>query len=600
MVDTAPTHPGARLLLGRLIWDATKDDVATAGYVDKVLKDPAVRAGASNADVVEAYTLTGEMALRKSRVTAAETAFNEALKLDSRAPGALSGVGEALFRAGRFAEALARFNSAMESDPEAIIPKIGVAKTKISLERLQEAKDVLKNLAKKLRDDNKPSFLVLSWLGRTEEALGDKAAAEANYLEAIKLAGNDSDIVETYVSLAQLLLGLGRPAEAIAKLDDAKAKLPKSVALHKALGDIAFQAGRYEEAEREFDAALALDESELATRFRLGVTQRRMAKFEAAAAALDKVAASDKDYPGLSLERAVLFEASGQSGKALEMYEAALAKAPNDPDLMLRVAAAQLATPSAPVAKAEELLRKVLQSRANSAEVNHYMGRALLMRGTNLAEALKYLRRATELDPNRAEYWLYIGWAANEADQQSVAADALDKCLDRDKSLADAYWQRGVLRRRQRQVIDAEADLKKALELRPSRYEAYATLAEVYEDQQRWPAAEDAWGKALKQNGDRADWRFRMGKLVKEHGSRVGALEHLTKAHELAMRAETKPPWLTECAFLLGEAEHAAGKKDLAIQHFQQFVSMAPPESPYLPDVCRKLKLLGDEARGCR
>lgn len=595
---TSPSHAGARLLLAKIAWQTSRDEATTTAYVDKVLKDPATRAAASNADLVDAHTLVGDMNLRRSRVSTAEAAFNEALKLDPKASGALTGVGEALYRAGRHAEALARFSSAMESDPEAILPKVGVAKTKIALERLQDAKELLRGLAKKLKDDGKPNHLVLSWLGRTEEAMGDKGAAEANYIEAIKLAGSDSDVVDTYVSLAQLLLVQGRPAEAQAKLDEAKAKLPRSVQLHKAMGDIAFQAGRYEEAEREYAAALAMDEGEIATRFKLGITLRRMTKFDAAAAAFDKVAAADKDYPSLALERAVLFEASGQAGKALEMYEAARAKAPDDPDLMLRVAAALLATGgTANAAKSEEMLRKVLQVRPNSAEANHYMGRALLAKGTALAEALRSLERARDGDPNRAEYWLYVGWAANDADQQAKAAEALNKALELDRSMADAYWQRGVLRRRQRAVIDAEADLKKALELRPSRFEAYATLAEVYEDQQKWPAALDAWNRAVSQNGNRGDWRFRLGKLMTQQGNRAGALEHLTKAHDLAMASEAKPAWLADCALNLADAERAAGKKELAVQHYQQYVSLVRPDAPYYKDACTALSALGSPCK---
>ncbi len=599
VADGSPNHAGARLLLARLTWDASHDEATTMAYVDAVLKKPETRAAASSADLVAAYTLVGEISLRRSRVGAAESAFGEALKLDPRSSPALAGLGEALYRAGRQAEALARFTAAIEADPEAIVPKVGLAKTQIALERVTPAKDLLRGLAKKLKDAGKPSPLVLSWLGRAEEATGDRVSAEASYNEAIKLAGADSDIVDTYVSLTNLLLSLGRPAEAAAKLEEARAKLPMSVHLHKALGDIAFTAGRYDEAERQYLAALAMDEHEIATRFKLGVTERRLGKFDAASEALDKVAAADKDYPGLSLERAVLFEASGQAQKALEMYEAALAKAPDDPDLMLRVAAAQVSAGKENLGRAEELLRKVLQLRPNNGEVQYYMGRVLLAKGTSLAEALRYFERAADLDPNRAEYFLYVGWAANDSDQQGKAEKALDRCLELDKSLADAYWQRGILRRRQRLVNDAEADLKKALELRPSRFEAYATLAEVYEDQQRWPAAQDAWAKAIAQDGKRADWRFRAGRLLMQLNNKAGALEHLTQAYELAMASEVRPSWLSECARLLAEAELAAGKREAAIQHYQQYVSLAPPTSAYIKDACRALKAHGATARGC-
>ena len=602
VADLSATHAGARLVLARLTWDTTRDEASTLAYLDKVLKDPAVHSAASTRDLVGAHTLVGEISLRRSRVSAAEAAFNEALKLDPKASAALAGVGEALYRAGRHAEALARFGSAMESDPEAIEPKIGVAKTKIALERLSEAKDLLKGLAKSLKDQQKPSFAVISWLGRAEEALGDKVAAEADYVDAIKLAGVNTEIVDTYVALAQLLIGQGRPAEAEARLAEAKAKLPRSVALHKALGDIAMQAGRYDEAERDYAAALAMDDSDISTRFKMGIVLRRLGKFEAAGAAFDKVAAADKEYPSLSLERAVLFEASGQFPKALEMYRAALAKAPGDPDLMLRVAAAQVASGQvSQAAEAEELLRKVIAARQNSAEANHFLGRALLLRGTNLAEALKYLTRATDLDQNRAEYWLYVGWAANEADQQAKAQSALERTLDLDKSMADAYWQRGVLRRRQRAVIDAEVDLNKALELRPSRYEAYATLAEVYEDQQKWPQALAAWQKAIAANGNRPEWRYRLGKLMAQQGNRVGALEHLAKAMEIINAADAaKPAWLAELAEMLANAQFAAGKRAEALQNFQLYLSLAQSDAPYLENACKHVAQLGGTSPACK
>ncbi|RYE90747.1 MAG: tetratricopeptide repeat protein, partial [Myxococcales bacterium] len=579
VLATQPDHVGSLLLLARLAWDSSRDEENANKLLAKALAQPGA---ASRDEMVRAHTLNGQIQLNRSRVSAAEASFNEALKIDSKASSALDGMGEALYRAGRFAEALARFSSALEADPDAIAPKIGVAKTKLSLERLQEAKELLKTLDKKLHDENRPSPQVLHWKGRVSEALGDRAAAETDYNEAIKVGGTNPDVVDTYVVLAQLLTSLGRPAEAVSKLDEARARLPRSVTLSKALGDLASQAGRYTEAEAHYQTALQLDPQDLSTRFRLGTTLRRLGRFDAAAESLDKVAAADKDYPGLALERAVLFEASGQSAKAVELYEGALAKAPNDPDLMLRVAAALLAANQpGQLARAEELLRKVLGQRQNSAEANHFLGRALLVKGTNLADSLRYLKRAADLDPNRAEYFLYVVWAANEADDQTLAGTSLARALDLDRSLADAYWQRGVLRRRQRGLADAEQDLLRALELRPSRHEAHATLAEVYEDQQKWPAAQLAWQKAISADGKQPYWRFRLGKLLYQHGSRPASLEHLTQAVQLASQLTSPPPWMAEACLLLGDVERNAGKRDLAIEHLQRFLSLAPMDSPY-------------------
>src|SRR6202020_2022175 len=101
--------------------------------------------------------------------------------------------------------------------------------------------------------------------------------------------------------------------------------------------------GDYEGAIAHFNVAVAKDPKDPNSHFLLGVALRRVRKFDDAGAELDKVAAVDKDFPGLSLERGLLFEESGDVEKAIEQFNGALAKAPDDPDLQLRVGAAYVA-----------------------------------------------------------------------------------------------------------------------------------------------------------------------------------------------------------------------------------------------------------------
>jgi tetratricopeptide (TPR) repeat protein len=114
------------------------------------------------------------------------------------------------------------------------------------------------------------------------------------------------------------------------------------------------------------------------------------------------------------------------------------------------------------------------------------------------------------------------------------------RSLKLDQSLADAFWQRGVLARRQGAVRDAEKDLLKALSLKPSRFEAYATLAECYEDMSRWPNAMAAWQKAIASDGTKSFWRAKLGRLYYNGGNHGSAIEELSKAVELAAQ-EARP-----------------------------------------------------------
>src|SRR5262249_39168727 len=159
---------------------------------------------------------------------------------------------------------------------------------------------------------------------------------------------------------------------------------------------------------------------------------------------------------------------------------------------------------------------------------------------------------AVNQDPHRAEYFLYVGWAANELGQAAKAAPALNKALELDHELGDAYWQRGVLLQKQGQTKDALNDLRTALEKRPSRFEAWATIPMCQQDMQKWPDAERAWRAALAGNDDHAEWHYRLGKLLDAHGGKNAVIPELEKALDLAGRPDQPHyAWLYDAHFIL-------------------------------------------------
>jgi tetratricopeptide (TPR) repeat protein len=330
-----------------------------------------------------------------------------------------------------------------------------------------------------------------------------------------------------------------------------------------------------------------MDDQDLGARFKLGVAQRRQGQFDEASKTFDQVAGIDKEFPGLALERGLLFEATGRADEALAAYEAALAKAPNDPDLMLRVGCGNVASGRAQ--QAEPLLRKVLTLRSASAETNHCLGRALLLQ-SKLADAQRLLDRAVELDPNRAEYHLYMGWAASEAGNLVKAERSLDQALRLDQALADGFWQRGVLRQRQGAVRDAVIDLRKALELRPSRLEVHAALAAALYDLGKEREALAEWALAVKAQPDNALWRFRYGRLLVQNQMGAQAVEHLAKAIELGEKETPAPRWLWEAHQSMARA---LGAQPAAAAHWEAFLRLGPQNSPYRGEAKAALKRLG-------
>lgn len=589
VLAASPKHAGALLLRSDLAWNVDGDEKAALADLASVL---GAKDSASPAERVRAFGKRGWIHAARGRAGEARIDFDAALELDPRSVSALVGQGDVFYGEGRYTEALSRFDTAVQTDSSDVLAIVSDAKAKLALERLQDAKTQL-TLA---RVAYPKDWRVAHWLGKTEEALGNRAAAEHQYTSAIELAPiTDRDAILPYVAVATTLLASGNAKEAQAKLDEARSKLPDSASLQRAFAELAAMQGAYDEAVRFFRAAIERDPQDVSTRFRLGSTFRRMGQVDKAVEQFDLVLAVDKDYPGLALERGLLFEQSGDVEKALEQFKNALAKAADDPDLQLRVGASYVAIGIAD--DAIPMLRKVLEKRANSAEANHYLGRALFLKGaTSEVDAMRYLKRAVELDPHRAEYHLYLGWAANNASpaQLGLARDEIDKALAQDKLLADAYWQRGVLLRKEGAVEDALKDLRHALALKPSRFEVHAAIGECFEDKNDIAAALAEWQTAINGSDKIPYWRFRYGRLLLERRAYADAARHLVAAADAGAAQDTKPGWYTTSEFLAAEALRGSGRRPEAKERYKKFLAVAPMSSPDRRDAIRALRDLGE------
>jgi cellulose synthase operon protein C len=583
-------HVGARVLRATLTWANDKNEAGAMGDLHEVFEGSA-KSSASSGDLSRAYALLGWIQSARGKTAEAHNSFDAAIKLDPRNADALIGQGEALFTEGRYTEALSRFDTAVQVEPRNVRAIVADAKAKISLERLGDAKTQLTQARTIFPNEMKVAF----WLGKVEAALGNKKAAEDGFIAAIALTSpTRADAIEPYVALAEMLAAEGRAVEAEAKLSEAKGKLQDSAAMQRALGEVAAVQGQYDEAITHYQAAVEKDHDDLSSRFLLGVTYRRMQRIDAASAEFDKVFAVDKDYPGLSMERGLLFEQSGQIEKALEQFTAALQKAPDDVDLQLRVGAALVGVRHPD--EAIVILKKVMSKRSTSAEANHYFGRAYFQKGGSyLTEAMRYLKRAVELDPNRAEYHFYLAWVSTELSPADLgtARSEVEKALAIDKLLGDAYWQRGVVERINSSVDDAIRDLKHALELRPTRFEAHATLAECYEDKNDYTDAAAEWSKAIANDDQRPFWRWRYGRLLFDKGNVKDAFRHLKFATNAAEKEEAWPGWATDAEFKVAEAYRRMKDTAEAKDHYNLFLDHAPPTHPDRRDAMNALASLG-------
>jgi len=589
VLEASSKHVAARTLLASVAGRSQARDEEAKALLQKVTEDEALRAGASSAELVDAYTQLGLLHLNRNRMSQAEKAFGEGLKLDAQNEAGLIGMAELFFRSSRFTEAQARFEAATHANADSIAARVGGAKTKIRLERTKEAKDELTKLAA----DHPKSALPHHWLGIAEMALNNAEAAEKAFTTAIQVAGDAPEAVDSYVALSELLLRIGRNEEAAAKLREATERFPELAALNIAKGKVMVRSGNCAAAVVEFDKALKQGE-DLEALFQKAKALRCARRFDECAATLDQVAQKDKNFPGLALERGLYYEDTGQSDRALEMYQEELRAKPDDIDLKLRVGSTQVM--GGHPEPAEEPLNAVLQARPNSAEAKHFLGRAYLLMNKKLNQAKKYLEQARDSDPNNAEYWTYVGWVNNATGNQGLAESALEKALELDKNSGDAHWQRAVLAQKQGASKDCISDAKKALELKPSRSEAYMTMALCYQDQNNMGLAEESWQQAIAGDPNSSEARFRYGKILADKGNSEGAISELSKAISLAAAKEPKPVWIHTCHRLLAEKLKGSDAAKATV-HYKKFLKLSPSENVYRSEACSFVESQGGKCK---
>jgi Flp pilus assembly protein TadD len=137
--------------------------------------------------------------------------------------------------------------------------------------------------------DRKPGYArALHYLGVCNENLGDKAAAEKNYRDALAKA---PELADAALNLSAMLMEAGRNDDAVKVLRASIEKTPADPMLHANLGHALLRSGDKPSAIAEYRVALKVGE-DAATRLALASTLLDSGKKEEAQAELKKIATS--------------------------------------------------------------------------------------------------------------------------------------------------------------------------------------------------------------------------------------------------------------------------------------------------------------------
>jgi Flp pilus assembly protein TadD len=158
-------------------------------------------------------------------------------------------------------------------------------------------------------------------------------------------------------------------------------------------------------------------------------------------------------------------------------------------------------------------------------------------------EALVYLKRAHDLNPEQVKVLYDIGIVLHNLERYNEAAHWFRLAIRRDPMLADAHLYLGAGMMQQRRFTAAYQNFSRAAEIRPDNPDAHFNMGVAMAAQQRLDEAIAHYNRALELRPGYARAHYNLGIAHYGKGNHAAALEHLRLAESRGMPA---PPGLLE------------------------------------------------------
>jgi len=239
---------------------------------------------------------------------------------------------------------------------------------------------------------------------------------------------------------------------------------------------------------------------------------------------------------------------------------------------------------------AEKAYRDVLAAQPDNPD-------ALALRGVTLDglkrsdEALASIRRAIELDPKAALFYIHLGNVLCTVKNWAEAADAFRKAAELQPDYPDIYYNLGNALRENGSWPEAEEAYRKAITLNPSHLLARNNLALVFEHQKRLPEAIALLEETVKQSPDYLEGWLNLSCLTEKSNDYERALQTALQARTLA--PDQARPWLG-----MGVALNRMGRDTEALEIYEKLVQLKPDWEEAWDNIGQTYQLLNrlDEA----
>jgi tetratricopeptide (TPR) repeat protein len=207
-----------------------------------------------------------------------------------------------------------------------------------------------------------------------------------------------------------------------------------------------------------------------------------------------------------------VYDAAGQSDKAVANYEKAVAINPEFSVLQVPLGVAYLK--AGEIAKAESSLQKAEAGGTDTVETRHLRGLILYKQNKN-PEALAAFDRVLQMDPRFAAAQYHKGLVLDRMNRTDEAIAAYKAALEADPTLASASFDLGVAYYNKGDYNAAAAAYQNAIKYDNSNAQAHANLASTYRQLERYPEANAEYQLASVGSKDPdlySEWGYCLGK----------------------------------------------------------------------------------------
>ena len=287
-----------------------------------------------------ALSALGLIALERNNLAQAIDLLNQACAVDARQPTPFINLGNAQARAGKYTEAIVSYNAALKLAPNDVEAHFNRSTALLYANRFAEAFDGYKRVLRiapnhpgslfnfataalnlgrlddtvlacrrllQLGNEDLDILMMLLRVFSLRRNIGDAqepmARAVAVASAAIDEAGAEANgSLQKVVQLSQLMLELEGAMLALALVDRALVKFPRSAELHFARGRVLADLMRQSEAVESYDAALTLDPRLTSAFVQRGTALVQLGKFNAAVASYDRALLAGDQIPNTLIE----------------------------------------------------------------------------------------------------------------------------------------------------------------------------------------------------------------------------------------------------------------------------------------------------------